>query len=173
MNWPIALGLADGYWIGSDFQELVSMYDVLYFYWEPAVTFYEENAVMVLPMGDGTSVEPRTVVSTDLQRSAPDVRLPLSNMRFSLEDIHEMMSYGSQPIGPEINPSEGDLENATATALVASPSQWISGDVFEGACHWIQSNPTRWIEWIPARASCLPGQGLYQATWTDLLSISS
>eukprot|EP00435_Cladocopium_sp_Y103_P073637 s233_g44.t1 len=169
LNWPIALGLADGYWIGSNFQELVSMYDVLYFYWEPAVTFYDENPVMVLPMGNGNSVEPRTVVSTDLQRLAPDVRLLLSNIRFSLEDIHEMMSYGSQPIGPEINPSEGDLENTTV-ALVAGPSQWISGDIFEGACRWVQSNSATWIEWIPVRTSCLPGQGLYQASsfeWLD------
>ncbi len=165
LNMPVALAVADGYYIGSDFHKIVSTYDVLYFYWEPDVTFREFDPVRVaLPLAFGTDsvpqhqfIEPRTVISTELNWLAPDAREVMGNMQFSEEDIHTMMSYAEYDDKEISQNGTGDVPVFQAQA----PNQWLAGDALAGACRWIQSNAETWQRWIPPKLNCFPGQGLY------------
>ena len=151
LNMPVALAVADGYYVGSDFYQVVSTYDVLYFYWEPDVTFREFNPVRVaLPIAFGADnvpqhqfIEPRTVISTELNWLAPDARALMGNMQFSEEDIHTMMSYTDNQEMAQ-NSTEADVPHFQAQA----PNQWLAGDALAGACRWIQSNAETWLRWM-------------------------
>eukprot|EP00913_Durusdinium_trenchii_P024492 g22993.t1 len=70
LNIPIAVGAADGYWFDSNFYHLVMKHEVLYFFFEPYITFeLLEPTLVDLPAPDATGsfsvdTEPRIVVSS-------------------------------------------------------------------------------------------------------------
>lgn len=164
---PIALGVLVGHTFGSPFYEAVNTYRVLYFYWEPDVTFLSLNPVLIAPLDAGVQ-EPHVVVSGSLEWLAPDVRALLDNMQFNLESIYEMMSYRTVSAAAAAAVSYANqLLNGTDILDLATPNQWFAGgDVFEGACMWIESNVATWKSWIPSKTSCMPGQGLFlNAAW--------
>eukprot|EP00438_Fugacium_kawagutii_P014796 Skav228785 [mRNA] locus=scaffold589:659540:661329:- [translate_table: standard] len=167
LNMPIALGALVGHTFGSPFYETVITYDVLYFYWEPDVTFRSLNPLLIAPLDAGVQ-EPHVVVSSSLEWLAPDARVLLDNMQFNLASIYEMMSYDVLFDAVALaNSYANQLLNGTDILALATPNQWFAGgDVFEGACTWLQSNVAKWKSWIPSKTSCMPGQGLFlNAAW--------
>ncbi|CAK9038848.1 Uncharacterized protein SCF082_LOCUS22793 [Durusdinium trenchii] len=155
LNIPIAVGAADGYWFDSNFYHLVMKHEVLYFFFEPYITFeLLEPTLVDLPAPDATGsfsvdTEPRIVVSSsvrerrdggpgssgscetkagsDLVKLAPEVREMLLRMKWSMED-----------------------------------PPWR-----QGACQWVLSNMDTWLPWIPTRSACFMGQGLFRELPAD------
>ena len=141
---PAAVGVSSGWTL---FESLARTYRCLHYWWIPDELFLDVHpAQLVLPRhrsdewaaGDQkTMVGPTAVskvVSQDLQAKAWIVQEFISNSRFEMQEVQDLL-----------------LERKTSTS-------------YDVACKWIRENRDRWTSWKPTATNCPQGFGLVNSS---------
>lgn len=141
---PVAVAVAKAW---GDYVNLISSKRVLFYWWVPDSTFiqmqphqvhFPRNNPKEWALGDKkTSLATSYIsnmVSADLATKASKVRSFMSNVRFSLLEVQEML----------LQISEGSSNSHVA-------------------CQWIQDNEAVWSQWIPVDTNCQEGFGMVDA----------
>eukprot|EP00435_Cladocopium_sp_Y103_P071133 s1096_g36.t2 len=138
---PVAVAVAKAW---GNYVELISSKRVLFYWWVPDSTFiqmqphqihFPRNNPKEWAAGDKkTSLASSYIsnmVSADLATKASKVRSFMMNVRFSLQEVQDMLMLISL----------GDIKEKVA-------------------CEWIKDNVDVWKEWIPVDTKCLAGFGM-------------
>ncbi|CAE7430203.1 unnamed protein product, partial [Symbiodinium sp. KB8] len=138
-NMSLALATVDGHSAGTDFEKLVTEHRILFYFWEPDLTFRTKRAELIAfpefneqqwnlgkkaTMARGLDL--RIVSHWNLETLAPDVRDLMINMDVSTVEALRMM-YASAEAAQTMR----DLLGRTLEL-----DEWWQGG-WKGACEWI------------------------------------
>ena len=146
---PLAVGVAATWAV---YTELPLVKRMVLYWWTPDPTFLDLDPLsLVFPKNDrlafrrgdystqAAGIDIRTIVSSDLGRLAPKVKLFLSSMRLDLATMNAIL-----------------LENKN-----------LEEDMSDTVCRWIRANEAEWKAWIPDDTKCFPGFGLFDDALGD------
>ena len=144
-SFTAAVGVSSGW---SSFYNHARTYRCLHYWWIPDNSFVDVNpAQLVLPRhrstewaagNQKTMAAPSAVskvVSRDLQAKAWTVQEFISNTRFQMQEVQDLL-----------------LERETGSTP------------YDVACKWIRENRDRWSAWKPVATSCPEGWGLVDSS---------
>ena len=138
---PTAIAVANGW---GNYTSLVSSTRSLFYWWWPDTTFissqphpitFPPHSALEWAQGNfrteatGTYVSKAT--SSNFGNQAPRVRDFISNMRFELAEIMDLL--------------------LTITS---------GSSTYDVACKWVRDQQSRWQEWLPIETNCITGFGL-------------